>query len=199
MANYKIVAEWNLPNGGIAQNVYYSTVINGETADPNDLAQDLSDEVVRILTPWLATVASNVILALLRIYVFDPLTGASTPFATTAQGIAGLGSVQSLPAGVAVKVSHYITGRARPFGVYLPGADEAEALNEGLMSTIMQAAALGTAAANTVDVTMSRTSLAYRPRAYSPRDNQLIPLLGADNEIGSVFDYQRRRKQGVGV
>lgn len=199
MAIYKAVAEWNLPNGGIAQNVFYSNVINGEVADQQDLTDDIGNEIKRIFAPWLAQVAINVLLALVRVYLFDPVTGISTPVGVHVANVTGGGGTFMLPAGVAVKVSQYVQGRARPFGAYLAGVDASGNLSSGLMSAAETAAALACGVANTVVTTMLATGLAYRPRGYSKKDLAMVTLEGASCEVGDVFDYQRRRKQGVGV
>lgn len=199
MAQYKMVAEWNLPNGSVAQNVFYAAVIDGETADQDDLITDLTDEITRILTPWLATVATNVILALVRIYLLDVATGATTPVGVGAINQAGTGAFHALPGGVAVKINAYLEGRARPFGVYLAGLDEGGLEADGSLTAVAQAAALATAAANTVVTIMSLTGLAYRPRYYSLKDFTLIQADGSNYEVDDTADYQRRRKAGRGI
>lgn len=199
MATYKLVAEWNLPQGSIAQNVFYANVINGEVADQDDLITDLGNEILRILGPWLAQVATNVILALVRIYIFDALTGTATPVGTFVANTPGTGGAGMLPAGVAVKLGQYVQGRARPFGAYLCGLDNVGNPPDGLIGAPEAAAALATAAANTIVTTMGITGLAYRPRGYSRKDAAMVDFVGANNEIGNVFDYQRRRKAGSGV
>lgn len=199
MAIYRNVLEYNLPNGGIAQNIFYANVINGEGADQDDLVEDIGEEIRRIITPWLAQMASNVIATLVRIYVLDPLSGLSTPVGVHSLNLSGLGSVQAMPGPVAVKISQYVAGRSRPFGVFLSGCDESGALNNGNMSLAMQSVALNVGIENTITTTMPLTSLAYRPRVYSAKDQAMFDLTGASTEVNDVFDYQRRRKQGVGV
>lgn len=199
MPIYRNVLEYNLPNGGVAQNVFYANIINGETADQDDLTADIGNQVLRIITPWLAQMAINVIATLVRVYVLDPLTGLSTPVGVHTLNVTGGGTVQAMPAGVAVKLSQYVAGRSRPYGVYLAGCDEAGALNNGLISTAMQAAALAVGVENTQTETMALTSLAYRPRVYSRKEAAVYDMAGASTEVNNVFDYQRRRKQGVGV
>lgn len=199
MAIYRNVLQYNLPNGGIAENVWYASIINGETADQDDLVTDIGNQVLRIITPWLAQMAINVVCTLVRVYVLDPLTGIATPVGVHTLNVTGGGTVQALPAAVSVKLSQYIQGRSRPFGPYLAGPDEAGALNNGLISTGMQSAAVAVGLESTQVETMALTGLAYRPRVYSFKDKSMYSLENAAIEVNDVFDYQRRRKQGVGA
>jgi len=199
MAQYRVVAEWTQANGSVAQNVLYANIINGEVADQADLIQDIADTVYDIMLDWLASVATNVILALVRIYLFDQSTGLSTPVGVGVINEAGTGGGSSLPAGVSVKYNLYLEGRSRPFGAYLPGPATLAAGSNGLIASTGTANALVTALNMTVNHSMALTGLVFRPRVYSPKDSLTLDAVGADAEVNNVFDYQRRRKSGVGV
>ena len=200
MTVYRIVAEWNLPNNNIGQNVIYCEVDGGDTADQSDLLDDFADEVARIFAPWLVRVVEEVILTLIRVYLFDPLLGTSVPLGVRSIGDPGLVSLDNpLPSGVAIKIKRYLPLRARPFGAYLLGASAGGVNNFGQITSTDAAAALGCAAAWTIANQMTKTQLTWEPRHYSEKDSAMLSAVGADNEIGSVFDYQRRRKGGVGI
>lgn len=199
MANYRVIAEWSLPNGSVAQNVFHARVINGETADQDDLVDDLKTTIIDILTPWLSSLVTQLILTAIRVYVLDVVTGLVTPVGVGVASAAGTLTGDALPAGVAVKINQYVAGRSRPFGVYLPSPAETQNTANGRISSTAQTNALLVAVNNSQNTVMPTTGLVYRPLGYSRASANTYELVGANNEVDITFDYQRRRKVGVGI
>ena len=99
MANdvFKMVVEWDMANGDVAQNVLYGYINGGDAADPTDLIEDIKDDILNKFAPWLATLAGEVILRLVRVYAFNVLTGLSVPIGDGIIGQPGADPQNALP------------------------------------------------------------------------------------------------------
>lgn len=201
MANdvFKMVVEWDLANGDTGQNVLYGYIGGGDAADISDLIEDIKDSVVDKFVPWLAELAGEVVMRLVRIYAFDVLTGISTPVGDGIINAPG-GNVQNaLPAGVAVKTTIKPDNRPRGGGVYLPAPVVTSVGNTGEMVAGTVTAALTTAVNIATIDALPLTGLTWSPAYYSKKDLALVPTGAASVSVNNVFDYQRRRKSGVGI
>jgi hypothetical protein len=197
--NFKIVVEWSLANGSVAQNVIYANIPGGDAANPSDLVNDIVNLIAAKFANWLAEVITTVILNIVKVYGFDEATGLSVPIGSGLIGDPGTATGVPCPAGCAVKVNIYPDLRARPAGIYLPQPAAVSLNTDGTLDAPGVANAALTAAQLVGGSTLGTTGLSWNPRYWSKKDLAMVDIEGAPTEVNDVVDYQRRRKKGVGI
>ncbi len=197
----RVVAEWDIPDGTIAQLVYHYLGVSGTTATDAQMATQVE---IRLGTAWVqiaADIANSVLGSTIELYLWDFALNRWDGIATVQSiGQDGTSVTDMLAHGAAGLVKMFTSASRRQARKYVMG------LTEGVVTDgTIGVAPLGRLALFAADLDndivaggLTASFGTFNTEPTSPLYETFSVTSGA-NQAEAIIAYQRRRRPGTGI
>lgn len=197
----RVVAEWDIPDGTIAQLVYHFLGVSGTTATDAQMATAIESALTTAWAHIKAHISDEVTGSTLEFYLWDFILNRWDGIATVQSiGQDGDSVGEMLPHGAAALVKMFTDAARRQARKYIMGIQEGVCIDGTLTAGALTSLALFAADLDNDVVAGGLTSSfgTFNTDPASPLFETFAVSAGA-NVAEGIMAYQRRRRPGTGI